>query len=254
MGSKFYPNFDSHPPGRNNLFPDFLSCSVLTEGKEVKVCLRDLGSYLKFNKECLYKGYKSSMVDTYLSQLFAAPATGQNRQDFAKVNNTARFETKNIEGKQLPILQSISNKIKENRDKTYMDEKYNPGPNFQGSKVDKSKTRKIVQEHFPKFLQVKQLIKIFKNRHDDIRVTKVWFLKKKDKGDRFVKFHYDYKEVGGGSNDVFFIVVVNLGKLNVESENATINISQSNEEPRVLTGSRRVEMMQKPTPQDRYKC
>jgi hypothetical protein len=51
------------------------------EGNEVRVSLRDLGSYMKFNKECLHKGYKCSTVDTYLSaQLFAAPAVGQKRQ------------------------------------------------------------------------------------------------------------------------------------------------------------------------------
>jgi hypothetical protein len=61
------------------------------EGKEVKVCLRDFGCYVKFNKECLHKGYKSSMVDIYLSaQIFAAPAVGQNRRESAKINRTAR--------------------------------------------------------------------------------------------------------------------------------------------------------------------
>jgi hypothetical protein len=42
------------------------------EGNDVKVSIRDFGSYVKFNKECLHKGYKCSMENTYLSaQLFA---------------------------------------------------------------------------------------------------------------------------------------------------------------------------------------
>jgi hypothetical protein len=49
--------------------------------------------------------------------------------------------------------------------------------------VDKKKTRRITLEYFPKLLQVKQLVKIFENRHNDVRVTEVWFLKEKDKGD-----------------------------------------------------------------------
>jgi hypothetical protein len=73
----------------------------------------------------------------------------------------------------------------------------------------------------------------------------------KDKGDGFKKFHYDYKDVKGGRKDVPFTVVVNLGKLNDASEIATINISQSNKEPSVLTGSRRKEMMQKLTQQEK---
>jgi hypothetical protein len=101
---------------------------------------------------------------------------GQSRQELAKIINRAGCETKNIEGKQLSILQSISNKIKENWDETCTDEKYNPGPKFQGRKVDKTKTRKNTQEHYPKLLQVKQVINFFENRHNDVRVTKVWFL------------------------------------------------------------------------------
>jgi hypothetical protein len=38
---------------------------------------------------------------------------------------------------------------------------------------------------------------------------------------------------------------VNLGKLNEENDVATVNISPSNEEPSVLSRSRREEMMQK---------
>jgi hypothetical protein len=61
------------------------------------------------------------------------------------MNKTRRSEKK-IEGKQLSILKSISNKIKENWYETYMDAKYNPGRMFQGEKVDKKKTRKITQK------------------------------------------------------------------------------------------------------------
>jgi hypothetical protein len=42
------------------------------EGNDVKVGLRDFGTYVKFNKECYHKGYKSGTVSTYLTaQLFA---------------------------------------------------------------------------------------------------------------------------------------------------------------------------------------
>jgi hypothetical protein len=78
-----------------------------------------------------------------------------------------------------------------------------------------------------------------------MKVTEVWFLKKKDKGDRFEEFHYDYKNSGGGSYDVSFAVNMNLGKLNEENDIATTNISMSNEEPSVVLRSRKEEMMQK---------
>jgi hypothetical protein len=65
------------------------------EDNEVNVSLRDFGTYMKFNKECLHKRYKSGTVDAYLSaQLFAAPAVGQNRQKLAEMNKPGIFEKK----------------------------------------------------------------------------------------------------------------------------------------------------------------
>ncbi len=77
-----------------------------------------------------------------------------------------------------------------------------------------------------------------------MRVTEVWFLKKKDKGDGLEEFHYDYKNIGGGSNDVSFTVSMNLGMLNKANDIATMNILSSNKEPSVLSRSRREEMIQ----------
>ncbi len=110
-----------------------------------------------------------------------------------------------------------------------MNVKYNPGKRFQGKVVNKKKTRKIKHDQLPKLPHVQQLIKILENLHDDMRVPEVWFLKKKDKGDGFEEFHYDYKNCVGGSNDVSFTVNVNLGKLNEGNEIATMKMLPSNE-------------------------
>jgi hypothetical protein len=127
-----------------------------------------------------------------------------------------------------------------------MNAKYNPGSWFQEKLVNKKKTRKIQYEHFPQLPHVQQLIKIFENLHNNMRVTEVWFLKKKDEGDGFEEFHYDYNNSGGGgSNDVSFTVNLNQGKLNEDNDIATTNISPSNEEPSVLSKTRKEEKMQK---------
>ncbi len=65
---------------------------------------------------------------------------------------------------------------------------------YQGIIANKKKNRKIKHEHSPKLPHVQQLINIFEKLHDDIRVTEVWFHKKKDKDDGFENFHYDYKK------------------------------------------------------------
>ncbi len=126
-----------------------------------------------------------------------------------------------------------------------MNAKYNPGKWFQRKEVIKKKTRKIKHDHFPNLPHVQQLIIFFENLHNYMRVTEVWFLKKKDKGDGFEEFHYGYKNIGGGSNDVSFTVNVNLGKLIEANDIATMNILPSNKEPSILSRSRREEMMRK---------
>jgi hypothetical protein len=46
---------------------DNIGINFKLEGNDVKVSIRDFGSYVKFNKECLHKGCKCSMENTYLS-------------------------------------------------------------------------------------------------------------------------------------------------------------------------------------------
>ncbi len=92
--------------------------------------------------------------------------------------------------------------------------KYNAPRWFQFCKVNQKKTRKIDQIYFSDLdlVEVRQLIDIFQTiYHNTIRVTEVWFLKKKNIGDGFENFHYDYKMIKGGKNDVSSTIVVNLG-------------------------------------------
>ncbi len=63
------------------------------ESNDVTFILRDFGSYVKFNKECYHKGYKCSMVNTYLTaQLFAAPAAGKKWHRLKCINVTGRYK------------------------------------------------------------------------------------------------------------------------------------------------------------------
>jgi len=182
------------------------------EGKETKICLRDLGSYVKFSKECYHKGYKSGSVNSYLSaQLFSAP-TGKRRQ---VQNDVAIFETGLIKGELYSsMLKKISKAIQQGWEEKYMKIKYKAPRLFQFCKVNQKTTRKIDQINFsePDLVEVRQLIDIFQTiYHNTIRVTEVWFLKKKNIGDGFENFHYDYKTITGGKNDVSSTIVVNLG-------------------------------------------
>ena len=184
------------------------------EGKETKVCLRDMGSYVKFTSECYRKGFKSGTDYTNLSaQLFAAPKGSRQEQAAATlINNNPAFRDGKLEGEQLEILRTISKHIRENWDdpKIYMKKAYDPPRLFQDRKVNKEKTQKIT--NFTNLTHVKKLIKIFEDADKNLWVMEVWFLKKKDEGDGFENYHYDYKASKGGTNDVSVTVNVNLGK------------------------------------------
>jgi hypothetical protein len=63
------------------------------KSNDVKVSLRDFGSYVTFNKECYHKGYKSGKVNTYLTaQAFAVPAAGQKWHRLKSMNITGRYK------------------------------------------------------------------------------------------------------------------------------------------------------------------
>ena len=112
------------------------------------------------------------------------------------------------------MLKNIIKAIQQGWEEKYKNNKYNAPRMFQLRKVNQEKTRKIDQTYFadPDLVEVRQLIDIFQAIYNNtIRVTKVWFLKKKDIGDGFEDFHYDYKTVKGGTNDVSSTIVVNLG-------------------------------------------
>jgi hypothetical protein len=113
------------------------------EGNDVRVSLRNFGNYVKFNKECYHKGYKSSKMNTYLTaQKFAAPAAGQKWHRMKSINITERYEKKQVVGEQLLVLSSIRNELELNWETTYMNAKYNPGKWFQGKVVNKKRPEK----------------------------------------------------------------------------------------------------------------
>ncbi len=115
------------------------------EGKETNVCLRDLGSYVKFSKECRHKEYKSGSVNTYLSaQLFSAPM-GKRRQ---VQNNVAEFEEGTLNKDNLSVLKSISEAVQRGWKDKYTKKKFNALRMFQLRKVNQEKTRKIDQTYF----------------------------------------------------------------------------------------------------------
>ncbi len=160
------------------------------EGRETKVCLRHLGSYVKFSSnKCLHRGYKKGSVKTYLSaQLFSAPMGKRSSVQ----NNVAKFEEGTLNEYNLSVLKSIREAVQRGWTDKYMKKKFNAPKKFQLRKVNQDKTRKIDKVYFadPDLVEVQHLIDIFQAiYHNTIRVTEVWFLKKKDIGDGFEDFH-----------------------------------------------------------------
>ncbi len=65
--SKATINVNNHECNMIDDTEDNIGIIFKLEGNAVKVSLRDFGSYVKFNKECLHKGYNCCTVNTSLS-------------------------------------------------------------------------------------------------------------------------------------------------------------------------------------------
>ncbi len=78
------------------------------EDIKTKVCLKEFGSYMKFNNKCLHRRYKSDSVNRYLSaQLFSANMGKRSTVQ----NNVAKFEERILNEDNLSVLKSISEAV-----------------------------------------------------------------------------------------------------------------------------------------------
>ena len=200
------------------------------DGVEKKVPLKEIGSYVKFNKECRHKGYKTGKKTTFLSaQIFSAPIGNRRLVQ----SNLPIFEEGLLHKDDISRLENISEKIQQGWEKKYKSKKYKAPKKFQSRKINQDKTRKIDQQYFkdPDLDEVKQLIKMFETIYQNtIRVVEVWFLKKRSKKDGFEKFHYDFGSVRGGHNDVSSTIVVNLGVFHEEEEEEEEELEEDSED------------------------
>jgi hypothetical protein len=200
------------------------------DGVEKKVPLKEIGSYVKFNKECLHKGYKTGKKTTFLSaQIFSAPIGSRRLVQ----SNVAKFEEGLLNKDDISRLENISEKIQQGWEEKYKSNNYKAPKKFQSRKVNQDKTRKIDQRYFkdPDLDEVKNLIEMFETIYQDtIRVVEVWFLKKRTKKDGFERFHYDFGSVRGGLNDVSSTIVVNLGVFHEEDEEEDKELEEESED------------------------
>jgi len=97
------------------------------EDVDTKVCLKEFGSYVKFNNKCLHRGYKCGSVKTYLSaQLFSAP---KGRRSTVQ-NNVAEFEEGTLDKNNLSGLKSISKAVQRGWKEKYMKKKFDAPKTF----------------------------------------------------------------------------------------------------------------------------
>jgi histone-lysine N-methyltransferase SETD2 len=201
------------------------------DGKNKKVRLKELGSYVWFNKKCFHKGYKKGETTTFLSaQIFSRPGAGSKR---LAQSNVAEFKEGLLNEVNISRLKNISEGIQKGWKEVYMLKKYNAPKEFQLRKIKQHKTRKIVHDNFedPGLDKVKELITIFETIYNDtIKVVEVWFLKKKASNDGFEKFHYDFGSSKGGFNDVSSTIVVNLGVFHEENKEEEEELEEESED------------------------
>jgi hypothetical protein len=103
------------------------------DGKEEKVCLKEFGSYVKFNNKCCHKGYKTGKNTTFLSaQIFSVPK--ENRQ--LVKNNVANFQEGLLNEDDISRLKNISKDIRQGWKEKYKSNKHNAPKKFLSRKVN----------------------------------------------------------------------------------------------------------------------
>jgi hypothetical protein len=117
-------------------------------------------------------------------------------------------------------LKSISEAVQRDWKEKYTKKKFNAPKTFGCRKVNQKKTHKINQKYLNDIdlVEVRELLKIFESIYSDIWVAEVWFLKKKEMGDGFEDFHYDYGSTNGGHNFISLTINANLGVCQLEDE------------------------------------
>ena len=135
-------------------------------------------------------------------------------------NNVAEFEKGTLKEDNLSVLKSISEAVQRGWKEKYTNKKFNAPKIFQSHRVNQEQTRKINQEYIKDtdLVEVTQFIKIFETIYSDIRVAEVWFLKKKERGDGFEDFHFDYGSSNRGFNAISSTIKVNLGVCHSKDE------------------------------------
>ena len=106
------------------------------DGEEKKVPLKEIGSYVKFNKECRHKGYKTGKTTFLSAQIFSAPIGSRRLVQ----SNVAKFEEGLLHKDDISRLENISEKIQQGWEEKYKSKKYKAPKKFQSRKINQDKT------------------------------------------------------------------------------------------------------------------
>jgi len=172
-----------------------------------EVRLNRVGGYVLFPSTWYHRGFFSvkGRKTVIQAQLFAvhSPDTAKERL----TRNATRMDSYITGEIDRTSLDALTQDLVRNWDRTYSVKLFPPCLGFNGEIVDRDKNRHIHSEKFKDLPRIDELVGIFEEKFNQLRVDSVWLLKKTRSNDGFQTWHKDF-ELG---SKITATIVVNIG-------------------------------------------
>jgi len=183
-----------------------------------KATLNQVGEYVVFPSMWYHHGYYSiTPTNTVIqAQLFAIHSPDPTKERLTRHTTKMNYF---IKGRiDTTSLDRLTNDLVANWNTTYSEKLFPTCSLFDGEPVDKDKNRQIHSNQFDNVPRIRDLVHIFENKFEHLRVDSVWLLKKTSSNDGFQGWHRDFAL----GQKITTTIVVNVGCMEDDPVGITI--------------------------------
>jgi hypothetical protein len=106
-------------------------------------------------------------------------------------------------------LRELTKDLHDNWDTTYSVNLFPPSKEFEGEKIDVTKSRHILRADFGSVQRIAELVQLFEDKYNYLAIHSVWLVEKSKENDGFQVWHRDFWL----GHEVTLTIVVNVGAI-----------------------------------------
>ena len=169
--------------------------------------LNKVGEYVVFPSMWYHHGYYNitPRKTVIQAQLFTMHSHNPTKERLTR--NTTTMNSLRKGRVDRTSLDRLTKDIVDNWNTTYSEKLFPTCSLFDGEAVDKDKNRHIYSDKFDNVPRIRELVQIFEEQFEHLRVDSVWLLKKKNSNDGFQGWHRDFAL----GQKITMTIVVNVG-------------------------------------------